>query len=66
MVDKGVVIWKEKEFEPSDIVDAYLVIAATNEPSLIVSLSRCSALGKTTLPFDASPTLLNNVCSGKA
>ena len=32
MVDKGVVIWKEKEFEPSDIVDAYLVIAATNEP----------------------------------
>jgi siroheme synthase (precorrin-2 oxidase/ferrochelatase) len=35
MVDKGVVIWKEKEFEP-------------------------------TLPFDASPTLLNNVCSGKA
>lgn len=32
MVDNGVVIWKEKEFEPSDIVDAYLVIAATNEP----------------------------------
>ena len=32
MVDKGVVIWKGKEFEPSDIVDAYLVIAATNEP----------------------------------
>ena len=26
MVDNGVVIWKEKEFEPSDIVDAYLLI----------------------------------------
>ncbi len=27
MVDKGVVIWKKNKFEPSDIVDAYLVIA---------------------------------------
>lgn len=31
MVDKGVVIWKEKEFELSDIVDVYLVIVVINE-----------------------------------
>ena len=51
MVDKGVVIWKEKEFEPSDIVDAYLVIAATNEP-------RVNEAVKQALPEHA---LFNNV-----
>ncbi|CPC89067.1 TPA: NAD(P)-binding protein [Staphylococcus aureus] len=51
MVDNGVVIWKEKEFEPSDIVDAYLVIAATNEP-------RVNEAVKKALPEHA---LFNNV-----
>ncbi len=51
MVDNGVVIWKEKEFEPSDIVDAYLVIAATNEP-------RVNEAVKQALPEHA---LFNNV-----
>ncbi|WP_435975701.1 NAD(P)-binding protein [Staphylococcus aureus] len=51
MVDKGVVIWKGKEFEPSDIVDAYLVIAATNEP-------RVNEAVKKALPEHA---LFNNV-----
>ncbi|WP_052995810.1 NAD(P)-binding protein [Staphylococcus aureus] len=51
MVDKGVGIWKGKEFEPSDIVDAYLVIAATNEP-------RVNEAVKQTLPEHA---LFNNV-----
>lgn len=51
MVDKGVVIWKEKEFEPSDIVDAYLVIAATNEPCVNEAV-------KQALP---EHTLFNNV-----
>ncbi|QBX60567.1 Hypothetical protein SaO217_2503 [Staphylococcus aureus] len=51
MVDKGVVIWKGKEFEPSDIVDAYLVIAATNEP-------RVNEAVKQALPEHA---LFNNV-----
>ncbi|EOA9560495.1 NAD(P)-binding protein [Staphylococcus aureus] len=51
MVDNGVVIWKEKEFEPSDIVDAYLVIAATNEP-------RFNEAVKKALPEHA---LFNNV-----
>lgn len=51
MVDKGVVIWKGKEFEPSDIVDAYLVIAATNEPRVNEAL-------KQALPEHA---LFNNV-----
>ncbi|RZH97631.1 NAD(P)-dependent oxidoreductase, partial [Staphylococcus condimenti] len=51
MVDNGVVIWKEKEFEPSDIVDAYLVIAAPNEP-------RVNEAVKKALPEHA---LFNNV-----
>ncbi|HDE9951603.1 TPA: NAD(P)-binding protein [Staphylococcus aureus] len=51
MVDNGVVIWKEKEFEPSDIVDANLVIAATNEP-------RVNEAVKKALPEHA---LFNNV-----
>ncbi|HDO7201450.1 TPA: NAD(P)-binding protein [Staphylococcus aureus] len=51
MVDKGVVIWKEKDFEPSDIVDAYLVIAATNEPCVNEAV-------KQALP---EHTLFNNV-----
>ncbi|EOB7976703.1 NAD(P)-binding protein [Staphylococcus aureus] len=51
MVDNGVVIWKGKEFEPSDIVDAYLVIAATNEP-------RVNEAVKKALPEHA---LFNNV-----
>ncbi|HEI8455627.1 TPA: NAD(P)-binding protein [Staphylococcus aureus] len=51
MVDNGVVIWKEKEFEPSDIVGAYLVIAATNEP-------RVNEAVKKALPEHA---LFNNV-----
>ncbi|HGO3145473.1 TPA: NAD(P)-binding protein [Staphylococcus aureus] len=51
MVDNGVVIWKEKEFEPSDIADAYLVIAATNEP-------RVNEAVKKALPEHA---LFNNV-----
>ncbi|HCW9499654.1 TPA: NAD(P)-binding protein [Staphylococcus aureus] len=51
MIDKGVVIWKEKEFEPSDIVDAYLVIAATNEPCVNEAV-------KQALP---EHTLFNNV-----
>lgn len=51
MVDKGVVIWKEKEFEPSDIVDAYLVIATTNEPCVNEAV-------KQALP---EHTLFNNV-----
>ncbi|UVI90003.1 NAD(P)-binding protein [Staphylococcus aureus] len=51
MVDKGVVIWKEKEFEPSDIVDVYLVIAATNEPCVNEAV-------KQALP---EHTLFNNV-----
>lgn len=51
MVDNDVVIWKEKEFEPSDIVDAYLVIAATNEP-------RVNEAVKKALPEHA---LFNNV-----
>ena len=51
MVDNGVVIWIEKEFEPSDIVDAYLVIAATNEP-------RVNEAVKKALPEHA---LFNNV-----
>lgn len=51
MVDKGVVIWKGKEFEPSDIVDAYLVIAATNEPCVNEAV-------KQALP---EHTLFNNV-----
>ncbi|HGZ5821682.1 TPA: NAD(P)-binding protein [Staphylococcus aureus] len=51
MVDNGVVIWKEKEFEPSDIVDAYLVIVATNEP-------RVNEAVKKALPEHA---LFNNV-----
>ena len=50
MVDKGVVIWKEK-VEPSDIVDAYLVIAATNEPCVNEAV-------KQALP---EHTLFNNV-----
>ncbi|HDC9587872.1 TPA: NAD(P)-binding protein [Staphylococcus aureus] len=51
MVDKGVVIWKKKEFELSDIVDAYLVIAATNEPCVNEAV-------KQALP---EHTLFNNV-----
>ncbi|MCE3364060.1 NAD(P)-binding protein, partial [Staphylococcus aureus] len=51
ILEKGVVIWKEKEFEPSDIVDAYLVIAATNEPCVNEAV-------KQALP---EHTLFNNV-----
>ncbi|MBE7598882.1 NAD(P)-binding protein [Staphylococcus aureus] len=45
MVDNGVVIWKEKEFEPSDIVDAYLVIAATNEPRVNEAVKQALPVG---------------------
>ena len=42
----------------SAIIDFVNLGLAPSVDTLIVSLSRCSALGNTTLPFDASPTLL--------
>lgn len=50
----------------SAIIDFVNLGLAPSVDTLIVSLSRCSALGNTTLPFDASPTLLKRACSGKA
>lgn len=34
LVESGQITWREKEFEPRDLDDASLIIAATNEPAV--------------------------------
>ena len=41
--EEGKLIWKEKDFTAEDIQDAFLVIAATNQPKINLSIKKAAA-----------------------